>query len=179
MATISVKIKCFEFLTERLLDWYDSPLHNDFSKLKSFKLLFFTTAVTADRENDGLLTIFDNFWAMPYGHVEKDVYENLGFSQKVVITNNSAIINNISDCYYDEINAYKHLIIDAVELLKKKNSELVFQTAFDLVELSHQWSSWKTSFKFARVQDKLSMPISPSTIKSEPKVFKMVVNEFS
>ena len=42
------------------------------------KLLFFTSAVGSNRNNNkGLLDIFDNFYALPYGAIENDVYDNL------------------------------------------------------------------------------------------------------
>lgn len=174
-----VKLKCFEYLIEQLLDWHGDLQFNDFSKLKSLKLLFFASAVTADVNNDGLLSIFDNFWAMPYGHVEVDVYENLGNTQRIKVNNHNTVIEPIGEDYYNDIDNYKSLIKSSVTLLKQRNNHLVFETAFDLVELSHQWLSWKTSFNLARVNNKLSMPINSATIKSEPKVLKMIVNEFS
>jgi uncharacterized phage-associated protein len=181
MPQIAVKIKAFEFITEKLLEWHGLPNNNeenDFSKLKLFKLLFFVSAVNASKTSNGLLDIFTNFSAMPYGPVESDVYENFKSCRKVTVNQESTKINEVEIDYYLEINDFKQQIIDSINALKKANKELVYYSAYDLVELSHQWISWKSIFNLARKQDKLSLPIPTSLIKIEPKIFKLTVNEF-
>ena len=73
------KIFCFEYMLFQLMEWYrdlrpsQNPL-NSFTRLKSLKLLFFVATVEASESNEGLLSIFDNFYAMGNGPVESDVY---------------------------------------------------------------------------------------------------------
>lgn len=182
MTEISVKIKSFELITEKLLEWYGSMnkgAMNDFSKLKLFKLLFFVSTVDASVENDGLLGLFDNFCAMPYGPVESDIYNNFEKCKKVIITKECTSINlNLGDEYYSEIEEYKGLIEKSIQSLKKSNLEIINYSAYDLVELSHQWISWKMIFSLAKKQDKSSLPIPTSILKMEPKILKMSINEF-
>lgn len=81
------KIELFEYCVFKLIEW--SVQHkngfswgnfangnNDFSKLKLIKLHFFLCTA-----NISLLEIFDNFYAMPYGHVESNVYDALNNGQ--------------------------------------------------------------------------------------------------
>ena len=177
MPNTSVKIKCFEFLTENLLNWFSSQSnsHNDFSKLKLFKLLFFVSAVDASESENGLLEIFDKFHAMPYGHVESDIYDNFGQLNRVVVGKKyTSIKPEIDETeYYLSIDPFKELIHQSIESLKQCNADIINYSAFDLVELSHEWQSWKSIFNLARLQNKLSLPIPQSLIKLEPKFFKL------
>lgn len=81
ISRLNIKIKSFEYLTKLFIDWFkeENPIESDnykehFSKLKLMKLLFFTAAVDTNKNNDGLLDIFNNFHALPYGPVDLDVY---------------------------------------------------------------------------------------------------------
>lgn len=71
----------FEYFIFNLIKWWGelNPTkefeENDLSSLKVLKILFFVSAVGSNREEDGLLKIFKNWMAMPYGHVEIDVYK--------------------------------------------------------------------------------------------------------
>jgi len=80
MAELSKKTQAFEYFVYQLQKWYigkyGSFENNDFSILKVLKLLFFCSAIEAEKDKDDTLLdiAFDNFYAMPYGHVESDVY---------------------------------------------------------------------------------------------------------
>mgnify|MGYP003610257323 CR=1 FL=1 len=77
----TTKEKAFEQFVLGLIKWWAEVNpekeweENDLSILKVLKILFFVSAVGADSKGDGLLNIFDNWVAMPYGHVEKDVFD--------------------------------------------------------------------------------------------------------
>src|SRR5690606_17938390 len=90
----------FELFLHHLVDWFceyynisrvDFNLHvrNDLSKLKVIKLHFF--ACSTDKES---LRIFDQFYAMPFGHVESDVYNFLGELNDFYIDNRKLTIND-------------------------------------------------------------------------------------
>lgn len=177
MPAISIKVQAFEYIAEKMLEWHES-LHpgtpNDLSKLKLFKLLFFASAVNASEENDGLLKLFDNFHAMPYGPVESDVYNNFSDCKKVNVSRDStSLVFGMDASYYDDINAFKDVIDESITSLKKENCKLIEYSAYDLVELSHQWISWRSIFNLAKQQKKLSLPIPNSIIKFEPKILKL------
>ncbi|ABG60711.1 type II toxin-antitoxin system antitoxin SocA domain-containing protein [Cytophaga hutchinsonii] len=171
----SEKILAFEYLLDKLKDWYteipnSNFNNNDFSKLKVLKLNFFAAAVNANKENNGLLNIFDKFHAMPYGHVESEVYENLNNLNFFSVSSNKTTINNNPD--FEKLKQETRSEINfAIESLKKENNNLIKYSAMDLVELSHTYFSWRASFNLAKQQNKLSMPIPVEMIKTEKKFF--------
>ena len=76
-STTSTKILAFEYVLENLGKWYQDETRTSgvpvFTKLKAFKLLFFVSSAEAQNENLGLLKLFDNHHALPYGPVESDI----------------------------------------------------------------------------------------------------------
>lgn len=74
---ISKKIEAFEYFCLKIYEAYGNKSDNDLSPLKLQKLLFLTCAASIDKKEttEGLLSIFDNWYAMPYGHIEKDIYD--------------------------------------------------------------------------------------------------------
>lgn len=60
-------------LFEEWRDNHETIKGKPFPKLTAMKLLFLAAAPKKDGGDD-LLDIFDNFYAMPYGPVESDVY---------------------------------------------------------------------------------------------------------
>ena len=76
------KVKCFEYILIRLIEWYSNMRPDDtellsFTRLKVLKLLFFVSAVKQDNTKRDLLDIFDNFYAMQHGPVESDIYNEI------------------------------------------------------------------------------------------------------
>ena len=75
---MSNKKLLFEYLVFRLDEW-KKQLNNTnkilLSKLRLQKILFLVCACDATNENRRLLDVFDNFYALPYGPVEMDIYE--------------------------------------------------------------------------------------------------------
>ena len=173
------KIKAFEYVVKCLLDWHNNnnvdeniKSYKAFNKLKIFKLHFFVSAINADKNNDGLLDIFNNFYALPFGHVESDIYDNLNNLEMFSINASSLDVNEDISNYFDDISPITRNKIDkAVQNLKSENPEIINYSAFELVELSHQWNSWKIIFNLARNQGKYSLKIPIELIKSEPKFF--------
>ncbi len=172
----NIKFSAFEYLVSKLCDWYfennGDNLSNDLSKLKITKLLFFTAAISSNRNEEGLLSIFNNFVALPYGHVESDVYENMDDSVCYSITKNGLILK--SRAHINEINLsfeIKMQIDEAISKLKAVNCKLINYKAFDLVDISHKWSSWKMMYSLARKNGKYSMKIPKEMIMTELKTF--------
>src|SRR6218665_1686180 len=73
----------FEYVLHKLLEWHHEKTGreepNDLGVLKSIKLLFFVSAAKTSIGNDNSLLdlVFDKFSAMPYGHVESEVYSEI------------------------------------------------------------------------------------------------------
>nr|WP_258691450.1 Panacea domain-containing protein [Tenacibaculum aquimarinum] len=129
---------------------------------------------TNSNSQDSLLdTVFDNFYAMPYGHVESDVYsiikENL--IEGVSINNKNTTLSTSTNYILDKTISKK--IQDSINKLKHLNPHLIELTSFDLVELSHSWYSWQYYYSLAQKQGLNSLEIENSVIKDEDKIFSL------
>ncbi len=173
-----LKIKAFEYVLYKLDEWYKekntSSTHNDISVLKGLKLLFFVSAVDSKKDSDETLldVVFNNFVAMPYGHVESDVYSNIKSNshKSIVIDNNKTTISN-STKILELDNNIKTKIDNSINKLKGINADLINMSAFNLVELSHSWYSWKFYFAKAKRNNTNKESIPNEIIKSEEKFF--------
>ncbi|MCJ8164149.1 Panacea domain-containing protein [Pontibacter sp. E15-1] len=180
MTEVAKKVLGFEYVIYHLTKWYkeafDSDfLNNDLSKLKVIKLHFFVSAVGANSEDD-LLGYFDNFYAMPYGHVESQVYDNLDQMQAYILTaRNLQLKDSIDlDNYWEALDkSIKGKIDKSIESLKRYNPNLIKYTAMDLVELSHSWYSWRAMYKLALSFKRQSFAIPPEVIRNEAKTFHL------
>lgn len=171
-----MKTNLFEHFLKRLVEWYcdyysidykefNGHELNDLSKIKVIKLHFFACST-----NERALDIFNNFHAMPYGHVESDVYSNLNNLNYFTVDNTRLLMN--VDIDQININDIDLEVIDfMVENLKNENCNLISFKPFELVDLSHRWFSWDFSFREARISGSYSRQISPSLIKQEVKQY--------
>lgn len=168
-----MKNQIFEyFIFKTLVHLRDNGRPNDLSVLKCVKLLFFFSTVE-DENKDSLIEEFSNVYAMPLGHVETDIYnamkansfDHFLFTKQHTTLKQKTINSNLFDK-----NIIK-LVDPKFELLLKKNPGILFLPAYDLVELSHQWFSWRYYFDQAKAQNKLSIKIPIQVIKNEYKVY--------
>ena len=180
------KKEAFEYVLFKLTEWFktthklgnnmDFNSSNDLSKLKIIKLHFFISAVNS--KNNTLLELFNNFYAMPYGHVESDIYKEINVLERFTVSANSL---NIKENYIETIsNSFPNLDADtkaavdtAVMVLEKENSDIINLSALDLVDISHTYFSWKYMFNIARVNDRYSEYIPTQLIKDETKYFSL------
>lgn len=160
----------FTYLVTRLVAWSDevnpADRHESLTKLKLIKLLFFAAAADKSSGDNSLLAVFNNFYAMPYGHVESEIYNRIVQEG----------INNYSFAVGCDINidaADKALIDSAINNLKASNKNLIKYTANELVDLSHEWYSWKFTYNLARSLGKYSMKIPVDVIKKERKFYSL------
>jgi len=177
--SVQTKLAAFDYVVFRLSEWYTERngqwQNNDLSRLKITKLLFFVTAISSTPDDPGLLNVFDNFAAMPYGHVESEIQDHMHESINYDISKNSVsfktgVLNYQPDPFVD---ANMRLSIEqAVAKIKAINYDLINYDAFKLVDLSHRWQSWKTIFSLAKRNGKFSMPIPRQMIMIEPKILK-------
>ena len=177
---MTTKELAFEYLMDCFIDWYksiknDNSFHYSFTKLKVIKLLFFASAVNANNEDHNLLGTFNKFVAMPFGPVKSDIYNKMNQSaigkycisdkelkiQEVSTENNE---DKLSPTIIEQIN-------ESVDALRKINNRLVLYSAFDLVDLSHKWSCWRTTYSYARQINKGSISIPDNLIINSDKYF--------
>ncbi len=174
-----LKLPYLEYFTILLIEWHKDIIgseKNDLSTLKVLKLLFFTSAVNTTRNSQHSLLdkVFDNFVAMPYGHVESDAYALIRQNNLINVKidkSSSEIINNDKLSY--ESLEYSGLLKKSLADLKEINPNLIKASSFDLVDLSHSWYSWQLYYSKARKADLYSMPIPINEIKGEEKIYKV------
>lgn len=170
------KYNAFQHLIDELLNWYSQEKNiekNDFSILKSLKLLFFVSAASTDLGEDSLLNnIFNDFYALPYGHVESEIYDyikNPKNNDRYTITKVKTIINQNIELPSIRLKDKKR-IQDSVFILKHLNYNIIFMNHFELVELSHKWDSWKNNYVNKESLSN-SVKISISDIYNESKIY--------
>lgn len=180
------KIPYFQYILHKLILWNNEvnrTTNNDITILKSLKLLFFISAAkTSIKENDLLDEVFDSFWAMPYGHVESDVYDEVkrlkGDLGLFELSSNNCISKISSDTDIKSLTSSLDLskiklIDDSIDTLKSYNRDIISYSAFELVELSHQWYSWRRNYRLAKEKGSHSQKIPSIDIKFESKIFKL------
>lgn len=141
------KIKQFEYLIYKLLDWHFKETgiqDHGFDKLKVFKLLFFVTVVNSTRNDKSLLKYFNSFYAYPYGPVEQEIYLNLHELVYYKFEKNQLIpIKTIDNEFLNQVDSnFKEILEKSLNKIRQINSKLVLYNPFKLVDISHQWSSW-------------------------------------
>ena len=173
------KVIKFEYILAKLIEWHSSMEPSkkadlsSFTRLKVLKLLFFVAAIKQDNGND-LLDIFDNFYAMQHGPVESDIYNSIvdGLNFFSFKDRDLSINCSISEDSFDELSEEeKRTISSSISSLRKANSEIVLYTAFQLVNLSHRWESWKTAIAIADILGKGSEKMSIKLIRENEQYF--------
>ncbi|OUJ68976.1 Panacea domain-containing protein [Hymenobacter crusticola] len=164
------KWNMFSYLVTQLIAWSDEvnsvEQRNSLTKLKLIKLLFFVSAADQSNGPSNLLAVFNNFYAMPYGHVESDIYNE--------IVNRGILDYSFANSMKLEASEDdKRVIQSAVGYLRKQNNDLIKYTANELVDLSHEWHSWKSVYGIARTLGKYSMKIPVEVIEKERKFYHL------
>lgn len=167
------KILSFEYLIYCLIEWYkDAVSHNKhlnlnkhFSRLTALKLLFFVSSIKdTENNNQDLLDIFNNFYAMQYGPVESDIYTAI-VNEKTKLYKfgvHELIINSQDNSIFDSLdNQYKNNIDRAIMLLKNRNPKIISYPASILIDISHKWEAWQNAMSIASMLGKRceKMPI--------------------
>jgi len=184
-----LKILYFEYILHGLLQWYREEAgqneHNDLSVLKSLKLLFFVAAAKAKSSAPSPLLddVFDDFVAMPYGHVESEIYDHIreknGVLTYYIIDSRKTSakgLASVADVAFDKevLNVgICEQIDESIKYLKYINPHLIMMAPFDLVNLSHAWYSWQRYYDSGLKYGMKSSKIPVEAIKSEDKLFRL------
>ena len=172
---ITIKKQAFEYFLSQIQKWgiekNNYVQYYPLTRLKALKLLFFTAAVK-NEDNQDLLDVFDNFYALPNGPVESDIYN--------LITSDMLSYYSFKDFYYSVKKPYneddlsddmKNRIDLAIKTLKQKNKLIVSYTAEQLVTLSHTWLSWQTAIQIGKALGKGSYHMDVAKIRSNNQFF--------
>lgn len=181
------KISYFEYTIIKLLEWYRdnnqnkvNTLHdNDFSLLKTMKLLFFVSANTVENNSSITLTkVFNKFSALPYGPVESFIYDQIkkndGKLNRLTITTKHTEELESPHTNKDLDEKILLELERSIDSLKKINPNFVNLSAFELVDLSHMWYSWQHNYREATSKGVNSKLIDPNEIIKEDKIYRFV-----
>lgn len=172
------KNKQFEYIVYLLKKWQDEQGIKSstlFTKLRLQKLLFLVSTVDTAEGRNGLLDYFDNFYALPYGPVEIDVYASMnknGFTS-ISFNGNYCKYDRLDDSLFSDIDeTFKALALKSVDMLKDMKRNYLTMPVFDLVAITHQWSAWQNAFGVARMLGGKQFPMEIDSIcNSDVKAF--------
>lgn len=147
----------FEYLIFRLEKWKEKIGEKQvpvFSKLRLQKILFLVCTCMATNEEKKLLSIFDDFYALPYGPVEMEIYEamkrNKGF-RYVSFKGSVCVYDKLEDSMFDNLPVKERKWIDeAVDKFIAEKRNYLTIPVFDLVEITHRWSVWYVMMEYAK-----------------------------
>lgn len=169
---MSEKILAFEYLLTQLIKWNGNN-SSSFTRLKALKMLFFVATVKNEFGQD-LLDVFDNFYALPNGPVESDIYNCITADTLVYYSFKTFSVT--SKRTYDDkhINAKLKERIDlSMSHLRSLNPDIVKYSAEHLVNLSHCWTVWKNSISIANVLGKGSYKMSTALIRKSEQFYTL------
>lgn len=174
---VNTKIQAFEYWLTQMLKWGNENelkvSFSSFTRLKALKLLFFTAAVQNEDSSD-LLDVFDNFYALPNGPVESDIYNYITADQLTYYTFKNFSIET-KQLFVDSglNNEMKLRIEKSIESLKMKNRHIVTYNAEQLVSLSHTWLSWQNAIQIAQALGKGSYKMDVKLIRDNVQTFAL------
>lgn len=161
----------FEYLVFQLMDWakeIDSYCVPTFTKLRLQKILFLVSARKATIEKPALLSVFNSFYALPYGPVEMDIYESMKENtafQHICFNDTDCICNNLTAEMFSTIkDEDKSLVEDSIAEFKDMGVNYLTRPVFELVNISHQWTAWQVSMSVAKMLSSSKEEMSTESI---------------
>lgn len=138
------KTDCAEYLLDCLISRSKNQ-GKDIGIAKFLYLLFLTTGFSCNKNESGLLDVFNNFIFYPAGFIEKDIQNDILHDrfQKYKLTNGNYSIKNKYLKFDNTDWQTKKQISDAVDNLVHKNPDIINMQLFDIVDTIQRWSCWK------------------------------------
>lgn len=152
--SVKKKINYSLYIVKQLYDWClelgmsKEQAIEKLDKITVLKMIFFIAGVSGhptkdDTKDYGLLEIFDHFLAMPYGPVEKDIFEKYEIISKFINEN----LDNKQELSEEGVEGnYIDLINKGINTIRKYNNKLISYRSFKLVDITHKWSCWRNVF---------------------------------
>ncbi|MGN7709164.1 type II toxin-antitoxin system antitoxin SocA domain-containing protein [Chryseobacterium sp. 22543] len=168
------KLLITKYILYKFSIWYKEAYgeseNNDLSILKSLKLVFLLATINSKKQNENLLDMGFEFTAMPYGPVEKEIYDSYkeGLLNDI-IDKNGLKIHNLQEIVNNKAlqQKDKDLIDNNLGILKSYNYYLISKSASYLVDLTHKFTSWKKNYKLATSVSKYSHDIPKIDIQED------------
>ena len=168
----------FEYLVYKLELWKQemhSRSQETFTKLKLQKILFLVASVKSKDNTYPLLNVFNKFYALPYGPVEMDIYEAMiDHSFKNIDFNGNECKTNFTEgCFTNLDKAQMAAITEALQTIKNMGADYISMPPFELVDITHKWTSWQVAMQVAEMCNSKREPMSTAEIiSSTVKAYK-------
>lgn len=172
------KMLLFEYLVYLLEQWRLNShpnLTGVLTKLKLQKILFLVASVNATVEYHPLLDVFNKFYALPYGPVEIDIYEAMKSSEfKNIKFDGNNCEQNLNESQFINLNeSLKSAMNASLQTIKDMGVDYIIMPPFDLVSITHKWTSWQVAMHVAEMLGNRKEYMSTEDIyNSSVKAFK-------
>lgn len=173
--------KLFEYLVFRLNEWKINIEQSNinvpvFTKLRLQKILFLVCSWKATKSEHKLLDVFDNFYALPYGPVEMDIYEAMKSNktfQHIYFEGNKCVYPNLEESMFASLSGESRKWIDeAIDDFIQDQRCYLTMPVFDLVDITHRWTAWNIMMNMAEFLGNKKEEMSTECIcNSTVKVF--------
>ena len=168
----------FEYLVYLLEQWRQqiaSSYTVCFTKLKLQKILFLVASVNATEDNHPLLDVFDRFYALPYGPVEIDIYHAMNNNEfsSIYFSGNNCFYRFKTDSFSSLEPSIKDTMDASLKAIKEKDVDYITMPPFELVNITHKWTSWQVAMQVAEILGNKKEYMSAKDIcNSSNKAFK-------
>lgn len=168
----------FEYLIFKLEQWKQEKHSRSqvvFTKLKLQKILFLVASVKSKNGTYPLLSIFNKFYALPYGPVEMDIYEamNKNSFANVNFNGNECKFHFTKESFVDLAPTQKDAITEALQAIKDMGADYISMPPFELVDITHKWTAWQVAMQVAEMCNSKREPMSTEDImNSTVKAYK-------
>lgn len=168
----------FEYLVYQLEQWRKDkhPEKADaFTKLKLQKILFLVASVNAKKDDHPLLDVFNNFYALPYGPVEIDIYEAMNDKsfRNINFEGNECKQNFEENVFEDLDTRLTEAIKNSIQAIREKGADYIIMSPFELVDITHKWTSWQVAMQVAEMcNSKRERMSTDDIISSTVKAYK-------
>lgn len=160
----------FEYMVYKLVQWYRETHEGQnpqLTKLRLQKVLFLLSAVNATLAEKGLLQVFNRFYAYPLGPVEIDIYNamNKNLFAHIRFEGTECEVEEMSDDMFLHIEEkFRTMVDEAIQSLQKFDRDYLAMPAYDLVEITHNWTAWQVARLLAKIDGDTKVRITSSDI---------------
>lgn len=172
---LNLKLKAFEYSTTKFIEWHNEKFQSqgipdDFIVLKLMCLNYLLTIASSSKGDEGLLSVFDNFWHTPSTGCEQDIYENLKYLINFEFDKNKLTYKKEQkDIVLD--NEIRSKVDSTIDKIKKLNKHLVYYSPMILVTVCRKQWSFTSTEAYRKSLDRSLIKISNLIIQNEDGKF--------
>jgi uncharacterized phage-associated protein len=175
---LAIKKLLFEYFVFQLEQWKQEKhprFHVSFTKLKLQKILFLVASVKSKENTYPLLNVFNRFYALPYGPVEIDIYDAMNDSsfKNISFIGNECQTRFTKESFAELDQSLVLAMTEAIQAIKNMGVDYISMTPFELVDITHKWTSWQVAMQVAEMCNSKREPMSTNDIiSSTVKAYK-------